>query len=76
MHDGNDDKLTDLLLEVHSKITGKLVIVGDFNLPHLCWDENGPHLIENDNLSNAFVECYRNTYMYQHQHFPTRHVPN
>jgi len=46
----NNSKLLSLLDSINSKITGKLLLVGDFNPPNINWLN---HTIENNSSTNS-----------------------
>ena len=51
-----------------------LLIAGDFNLPDIDWElESSPNSLSN--LSNIFMENYRDCFLYQHVMAPTHHRP-
>ena len=51
------------------------IIVGDFNLNRITWspDPELPDLISEDSAEYKFIECIRDTFMYQHITEPTRY---
>ena len=51
------------------------IIVGDFNLNKIVWtpEPELPQLVNEDSAEYKFVECVRDTFMYQHITEPTRY---
>ena len=49
-----------------------IVITGDFNLPDINWKHWATKSVNPSNLNFKFVECLRDTFMFQHVSNPTR----
>ena len=49
-----------------------LLILGDFNLPKVDWEEWDSATTNPEDLENQFLECARDAFLYQHVHSSTR----
>jgi len=69
----NDEKLFKLLDTFRSFNKGKLLLIGDFNLPNINWDSNivgsNPGV---NSVAYKFISCLKDNYLTQHVKFPTR----
>ena len=68
-------KLCNLLRTVSSTNPTRLLIVGDFNLPEIEWN-NWTISGNEDNQPHQFVECLQDCFLYQHVTQPTRYRLN
>lgn len=66
---------TDLLLSLSKKVSKKkfshILIMGDFNFKEVNWNECTTTVGE-DHIATLFLECVRDTFLYQHVKQPTR----
>ena len=67
----NDDELIKLMRKVNTIISGKFILLGDFNLRNIIWSNNTTNTGPNS-LDSKFLECVRNNFLIQHVLFPTR----
>jgi len=69
----NDNKLFTLLDTIKCKITGKLLLFGDFNFPNINWVK---YTVEGNASVNSsafkFVSCLNDNFLTQNVQFPTR----
>ena len=69
----NDRDLFKLLDSLNSLFQGKLLLIGDFNLPNIRWS----NIIEGNNCNSnsveyKFISCLNHNNLLQHVQFPTR----
>jgi len=67
----NDKKLIDLMRKINTIISGKFILLGDFNLSNINWlnftTSTGPN-----SLDSKFLDSLKNNFLTQHVFFPTR----
>jgi len=69
--DENNRNLISLMNKIATPDRSHLLIMGDFNLPGIDWDEDScPH--NEAHIETLFLESIRDTYLYQHVTEPTR----
>ena len=71
---GNDNNLSRLPDEVCAHWKGELLILGDFNFPHIDWDQwcSNNSDVSGNNFSCSVVDHF----LHQHVNFPTRFRDN
>jgi len=69
----NDNKLLKLLDSLKTVVPGKLLVIGDFNLPNINWSKN---IVDNNSNVNStaykFIACLNDNFLTQNVNFPTR----
>ncbi|XP_069134268.1 uncharacterized protein [Argopecten irradians] len=68
----NFSYLTNLMREMSTRNAKHILITGDFNFPEINWTDWTTCTSEN-HISTRFLECVRDTFLYQHIHKPTRY---
>ena len=73
----SDDEINENLLEIISMISNNQnydhsVIMGDFNLRDINWENLTSQSIDPENYNNKFIECVRDCFLTQHVLEPTR----
>ena len=64
--------MTDLIKEVTNTKPSHLLIMGDFNMKEINW-EQGDTSVSEDHIATLFLENIRDCYLFQHVHEPTRY---
>lgn len=67
----NDKKLIDLIENISSVFSGKLILLGDFNFSSIDWS-NWSTSCGVNSIDSKFLNCLRNNFLIQHVSFPTR----
>ena len=67
----NDKDLIGLIRKINTVISGKFILLGDFNLSNINWS-NCTTSIGPNSLDSKFLDCLRNNFLTQHVLFPTR----
>jgi len=68
----NDANLLDIFTYLNSEFKGKLLLIGDFNFPHINWDNLSVSHSCANSFDYKFLQCVQNNYFIQHVNFPTR----
>ena len=68
----NNDRLCSLIRDTADKTKTNLLLVGDFNLPSIDW-ENETCRNNETHVSSRFLQAYTEANLYQHQHEITRY---
>ena len=69
----NNEELLKLMRNInHNNIYLQIIIVGDFNLLGIDWTHWIPNNHRQNNLEFKFIECIRDTFLFQHILHPTR----
>ena len=67
-----DDDLHQVITHISNyKQFTHTIITGDFNHGHITWNSEGIEVVSNRH-DDDFVECFRDSYLYQHVTKPTR----
>ena len=68
----NNAELLNMIRSTSGLKYSHVVITGDFNLPDINWKHWTTKSVKPSNLNFKFVECLRDTFMFQHVLNPTR----
>ena len=68
----NNAELLNMIRSTSGLKYSHIVLTGDFNLPDINWKHWTTKSINPSNLNFKFVECLKDTFMYQHVSNPTR----
>ena len=69
--DENNHQLTQLINEVNSNKYSSLLILGDFNFPHINWELEQPYSTAG-NAAVKFLDTVKDNFLFQHVRTPTR----
>lgn len=70
--DSNNNLLLKTLLEISNKNYSHVAIMGDFNIKNIDWEQMHCHNENDDSFENRFIECTRDSFLFQNIMEPTR----
>jgi hypothetical protein len=69
----NDENLCKLITEACKSCSGRLLLIGDYNLPNIDWTSwTALYNLNIESLENKFLQCLQYNLLQQHVTFPTR----
>ena len=70
--DTHQQQLREIILEASSFKTNHMLLMGDFNYPHINWEDLCIHGGKKQQNEELFIDCLQDNFLFQHIKEPTR----